>query len=248
MSKTSKKQIEANRKNAQKSTGPRTEAGKRAASLNRWKHGLTATTVVGPDEDMDAYLELRHSLRMALEPANAHEDELADRIIVNAWKRRRAEQMETACVTRISGGYPWFQPHTVILQTIMRYRTGIEREYHRSVTSLRLAQKERIARDKQTALALALDQQGGDEASPRKRLTAAQLMAVTLIHSWNTARAARLAGKPDTLGVFDLDLNLAPGESNPFPHLFPPGAGFAQDVVDATEVVETDQEIPAVAM
>ncbi|MGE3852691.1 MAG: hypothetical protein AB7K09_20910 [Planctomycetota bacterium] len=245
---TSKKQIEANRKNAQKSTGPRTEAGKRASSLNRWKHGLTANTVVGHDEDMDAYLELRHSLRMALEPANAHEDELADRVIVNAWKRRRAEKMETACVCQISGATPWFQPHTVILQIIMRYRTGIEREYHRSVASLRLAQKERIARDKQTAMALALDQQGGDEASPQARMTAARMLAVTLMHSWNTARAARLAGKEDTLGVFDLDLNLAPGESNPFPHLCPPGAGFAQDVVDAKAVLETDETVPAVAM
>ncbi len=40
-----------NRQNAQHSTGPRTEAGKRRSSLNALQHGLTATSAVLPSED-----------------------------------------------------------------------------------------------------------------------------------------------------------------------------------------------------
>ena len=57
---TSQRKIEANRRNAARSTGPRTEAGKKKVSLNAVKHGLTATTlVVLPHEDEEAY---RHRL------------------------------------------------------------------------------------------------------------------------------------------------------------------------------------------
>ena len=43
---TSLQQIEANRRNAQNSTGPRTEAGKQRSSRNAVRHGLTAETVI----------------------------------------------------------------------------------------------------------------------------------------------------------------------------------------------------------
>ena len=55
---TSLKQIEANRRNAQNSTGPRTEAGKQRSSRNAVRHGLTAETVIGPLEDAEDYQRL----------------------------------------------------------------------------------------------------------------------------------------------------------------------------------------------
>ena len=48
---TSYRQIEANRRNALKSTGPKTEAGKLASRRNAVRHGLTAETVIGALED-----------------------------------------------------------------------------------------------------------------------------------------------------------------------------------------------------
>ena len=45
---TSLKQLEANRRNALKSTGPRTENGKHASRRNALRHGFTAETVIEP--------------------------------------------------------------------------------------------------------------------------------------------------------------------------------------------------------
>ena len=52
---TSFKQIEANRRNALKSTGPRSEDGKQRASQNAVRHGLTAETVLEVVEDPEEY-------------------------------------------------------------------------------------------------------------------------------------------------------------------------------------------------
>ena len=52
---TSLKQIEANRRNSLKSTGPRTEVGKKTSRCNAVRHGLTAETVIGALEDAEDY-------------------------------------------------------------------------------------------------------------------------------------------------------------------------------------------------
>jgi len=52
---TSLRQIEANRCNATKSTGPKTEAGKMQSRRNAVRHGLSAETVVEIVEDLEDY-------------------------------------------------------------------------------------------------------------------------------------------------------------------------------------------------
>jgi hypothetical protein len=52
---TSFRQIEANRRNARKSTGPTTEEGKQRSRCNAARHGLTAETVIGALEDAEDY-------------------------------------------------------------------------------------------------------------------------------------------------------------------------------------------------
>ena len=47
----SERQLEANRANSVRSTGPKSLLGKARASMNACKHGLTAQTVVIGDED-----------------------------------------------------------------------------------------------------------------------------------------------------------------------------------------------------
>ena len=52
---TTFKQWAANRENAQRSTGPRTEGGKRRSRRNALRHGLTAETVIEELEDTEDY-------------------------------------------------------------------------------------------------------------------------------------------------------------------------------------------------
>ena len=59
---TSTKQIEANRRNSLKSTGPRTPEGKAVASLNNLRHGLRARTVVLPGEKPEEFHQLCNDL------------------------------------------------------------------------------------------------------------------------------------------------------------------------------------------
>ena len=72
------KQIEANRRNAQRSTGPVTDLGKAVAKFNALKHGMTASTAVLPHEDPSSYAELRDSFVATYQPANAVEASLVE--------------------------------------------------------------------------------------------------------------------------------------------------------------------------
>ena len=59
---TSFRQIEANRRNARKSTGPISEAGKQRSRRNAVRHGLTAETVIGALEDAEDYRALEAAI------------------------------------------------------------------------------------------------------------------------------------------------------------------------------------------
>src|SRR6516225_5223709 len=61
---TSLKQIEANRRNAAKSTGPTTADGKQRSRRNAMRHGLTAEAVIGALEDADDYRARAEVLRL----------------------------------------------------------------------------------------------------------------------------------------------------------------------------------------
>ena len=90
-----KRQIKANRRNAQKSTGPKTEAGKAASSANALCHGLTAEfLVLLPDEDGDAFERLRGGVIADLAPAGALQEVLAERAAVLLWRLDRVARME----------------------------------------------------------------------------------------------------------------------------------------------------------
>ena len=65
---TSQKQIQANRRNAKKSSGPRTAGGKSITKLNALKHGLLTEQVVIPGEDFDEFEALRQNLDAEFEP------------------------------------------------------------------------------------------------------------------------------------------------------------------------------------
>ena len=88
---TTQKQIEANRRNARKSTGPKTEAGKAASAANAISHGLTAAgDVLLQDESVDAFEELQRDMLADLAPQDALQGMLARRIVQLLWRLDRA--------------------------------------------------------------------------------------------------------------------------------------------------------------
>ncbi len=90
-----RRQIEANRRNAQKSTGPRSDAGKAASAANALVHGFTAArTLVLADEDEDAFATMRRCVVADLDPLDAVQAALAQRIAILLWRLERASRLE----------------------------------------------------------------------------------------------------------------------------------------------------------
>jgi hypothetical protein len=89
-------QIQANRSNAQKSTGPRTPEGKATASHNAVKHGLLAEQVVIHGEDPAEFDLYRAGMLEELAPVGTVESMLAERAVSLAWRLRRAERLQSA--------------------------------------------------------------------------------------------------------------------------------------------------------
>jgi hypothetical protein len=90
----SEKQLQANRENAKKSTGPTTEAGKRRSSLNAVRHGLTGQVVVLPEEEIEAYTKFSTPIAEGLETVGALEVQLAAMYAGFLWRINRAASVE----------------------------------------------------------------------------------------------------------------------------------------------------------
>jgi hypothetical protein len=92
---TSYRQIEANRRNALKSMGPKTEAGKQTSRCNAVRHGLTAETVIGALEDAEEYKAFEAAITADYDAQSRVERELVLRLASILWRLRRATTMET---------------------------------------------------------------------------------------------------------------------------------------------------------
>jgi hypothetical protein len=93
---SSLKQIEANRRNALKSTGPITPEGKDRSRRNAVRHGLTAETVIATLEDAEDYQAFEAAVTADYDAETAVERELVLRLASVLWRLRRATGIETA--------------------------------------------------------------------------------------------------------------------------------------------------------
>ena len=156
---TSLVQIEANRRNALRSTGPRTEAGRAISSRNALKHGLTAERVILFDEQQDQFERFYAELIGALKPQGPMQHQLAERIAINAWRLRRAYRVESGLFERARSA--WREGATeqtseidlVFLRLstsngdelgkLSRYEASIERSLRRALLDLERRQRRR---------------------------------------------------------------------------------------------------------
>ncbi len=89
------RQIATNRLNAQKSTGPRTERGKRRTRRNAFRHGLTAESVITVLEDEADYKKFENTLLRDYAPESTIERALVARLASLLWRLRRAVAIES---------------------------------------------------------------------------------------------------------------------------------------------------------
>lgn len=92
---TSFRQIEANRRNALRSTGPKAEEGKKRSRRNAHRHGFSAETVVETVEDIDDYKGFEAAIIADYDARTAVERELVLRLASVLWRLRRATAIET---------------------------------------------------------------------------------------------------------------------------------------------------------
>jgi len=90
------KKVEANRRNAQKSTGPKTRDGKRRSRYNAVRHGAFVRACLLPGESRQALKKLAAQVASEARPRTAVENMLVEQIVGDLWRLRRVELAEQA--------------------------------------------------------------------------------------------------------------------------------------------------------
>ncbi|MEE1877951.1 hypothetical protein [Altererythrobacter litoralis] len=121
-----KRQIEANRRNAQQSTGPRSAEGKEASSRNALKHGVLSEKAVCYHEDRDAFDALLEQLAHELEPKTALECTLVERLSILLWREKRLAEAEAVRIAHRCGhgSQPWQSNISLTLPLNDQYLIG----------------------------------------------------------------------------------------------------------------------------
>jgi hypothetical protein len=161
--------VAANRRNAARSTGPRSVKGKSRSSKNASKHGLLSTEPLLADESEKEFEGFRAGVIASLCPEGAVETLLAERVVFAAWRLRRLVRIEGAALER--NRYQWntgadqglgsafigLCVNGDIFSKLSRYETAIERGLFKALHELERAQAVRAGRD--VPLPIAVDVQ-----------------------------------------------------------------------------------------
>ncbi len=95
----SKRQIAANRRNAKKSTGPRTPEGRAAVRLNGVKHGLQAETLILPGEQQSDFADLLQFFEAEHQPATPDAVAQVRELAISTWRLNRLDHSEAGLTT-----------------------------------------------------------------------------------------------------------------------------------------------------
>ena len=155
-----KAQIAANRKNAKKSTGPKTPEGRAAVRLNGLKHGLTSQILVLPGESISDFEHLLDSLEAEHQPTTPTEVILVRQMAMASWRLNRILHMEASQYhirrSDLEDNFEEYytnltEPdrHAIIaaddktLINFARYEAQMERSFHRNLTALQRLRAQR---------------------------------------------------------------------------------------------------------
>ena len=129
-------QLEANRANAQLSTGPRTEEGKARAALNSRKHGLSAAHLVITEADREAFDSMQAALLADISPQGELELTLFDTLLHASWNIRRCRIVEAGLL----GDQ---KQNEASLRQLDRHARRHNSNFHRALKELRALQTAR---------------------------------------------------------------------------------------------------------
>jgi len=155
----SARQLAANRANAQKSTGPITEAGRNICRTNAIQHGLSGHTILRTPQDDAAWQTYSARLMPDLAPANAIEHDFAERIVYDSWRIHRASAIEANLYALADPAFDTGNAaqddalndaHTFLvndrtINLMSLYQQRLQRSVHKDLEMLRKMQKERRA-------------------------------------------------------------------------------------------------------
>ena len=165
---SSQKQIEANRRNAVKSTGPKTDAGRARSRMNALRHGLTAAQAVLPHEDEDDYEKLREGMLESYAPADTAELSLVEELANAYWRLLRLHRVENRYWEQVGGSYnradegiaeALLQTPDRQMRNFFRYYAQVEHSYYRALAAANQIKRER--RDHKPLKAIAATAENG---------------------------------------------------------------------------------------
>ena len=158
----------ANRRNAMKSTGPRTPEGKANSSQNRLAHGLCSSTLLIRGESQEEFDTLHTAIVDAYRPATLEEQMLTDQLAEAQWRLNRARRVEAKTLNLLAEDtFNYLNeenkenesvtsdpdqliavsfasvPNDLIYRNMQRYVTAIERSHQRCLKNLHHAQEKR---------------------------------------------------------------------------------------------------------
>lgn len=162
MKRVSGKQLVANRENGAKG-GVKTPEGKEVAKLNALKHGLLSREVLLRTENAGDLSVLGEKMREELAPIGTMELILVDRMVANAWRLRRALQIERDLMEAETYGLPVGVLQTLGLNfsynhaytKLMRYEASLERGLYRAYHEIQRLQA--VRRGEQVPAPIAVD-------------------------------------------------------------------------------------------
>jgi len=140
-----KRQIEANRQNAKRSTGPITAEGRARSKRNALKHALTAREITVDDEEACKFEAFRDDIVEDLAPEGALEEALRERVAMCLWPLRRVPRLEVADTVhheesglgvRVSQGPAYQFIANGLCQHLTRYEIALERSLQRALHDL----------------------------------------------------------------------------------------------------------------
>jgi hypothetical protein len=118
---STEKKTASNRKNAQKSTGPKSDAGKAVVSQNARTHGLLSRNLIIEGESQEEFSELLGLLVDEFQPVGLVEHALVERVGIALWRQRRLVRAESAEVSLNQQRF--YNPQEVEVYRVMNIRS-----------------------------------------------------------------------------------------------------------------------------